>query len=509
MPVFALTKPSLYKDSLTLMRVAQRLGLQEGVRRAMLVMGTEANKRLLAASGLLATALERAAADDLMIALEADAPWSSDRLAEIADRWLNESTEPEGMGARRQPARSLLAARARLPGANLAVISVPGLYAAAEAMKALKAGLNVFLFSDNVPVADERRLKEMAQRKGLLLMGPDCGTALIDGVPLGFANAVRRGSVGVVGAAGTGIQELICGIHERGGGISQAIGTGGRDLTSAIGGIATMAAIERLAADDETETMIVLGKPAAPEVASQIAELLRRVGKPSLVLFIGAERRETKGTIRWVADLEEAAAAATDATPTLADDDFAQTAAQERARYASGQSFIRGLYTGGTYALEAQAVWRRSGLVAFSNALLEGRQALGDPQLSREHTALDLGEDAFTVGRPHPMIDPSVRIERLRREAADPTVATIVLDIVIGAGAHEDPAGAVAPAVIQAKAAAEAAGRHLTVIAWVCGTEADRQRRSRQEATLRAAGVLVLRGSTAAARLAASCVVGD
>src|SRR4030095_10708603 len=135
------------------------------------------------------------------------------------------------------PLSSIALGLERAEDADIALISVPGDYAAAEALKALAQGLNVMLFFDNVAIADERAIKLYARARTLLVMGPDCGTAIVNGVPLGFANVVRRGDIGLVAASGTGLQEVTCRIHNLGGGISQAIGTGGRDLKDAGGGM--------------------------------------------------------------------------------------------------------------------------------------------------------------------------------------------------------------------------------------------------------------------------------
>lgn len=509
MPVFALLRPGLYKDSLTLMRLSETLAALPGVRRATLLMGTGANRQMLLAAGYPEQELTACRPDDLVAAIEVDGSVGRETIDRALDDALSD-TASRTQGARQAHApRSLAAARSRRADANLAMISVPGPYAAAEAMKALRAGLNVFLFSDNVPLADERRLKRLAERKSLLVMGPDCGTAIINQVPLGFANAVRRGPIAIVGASGTGIQEIACQIHRLGGGISQAIGTGGRDLSEAVGGITTRAALRLLAEDPATSVVVVIAKPPAPSVAALIDAALRELGKPAVVLFLGTEGGFGEGSLRRVSDLEAAARAAVGlagGVPAAVEAEDPRVARREAARHARGQRYLRGLFTGGTYALEAQVVWRRAGLAVHSNAALDDGFALDDARRSRAHTAVDLGDDAFTRGRAHPMIDPAGRIERLLQEARDPETAVVVLDIVLGTGAHANPAGALAPAIAEAKAIAAAAGRRLTVIAAVCGTENDPQDRTRQEAELRAVDVVLAPGSTAAARLAVLCL---
>ena len=493
MPVSVSIKPNLYKDSVALMRIGQLVLAQEGVQRVTLLMGTPANKAILAASGLLDPALEAARPGDVMISVEADSAQLDAALADVASQLEGTQRKDDAGGeASKLPLRSIAMARTR-SDATLAQISVPGSYAAAEAMKALRSGMHVFLFSDNVPLEQERVLKEVAARKGLLVMGPDCGTAIIRGTPLGFANVVRDGAIGLVGASGTGLQEVSSQIDALGQGIRHAIGTGGRDVYAEIGGSTMRQAIDLLAADAATRVIGIVSKPPAPEVAARIFEQLESVGKPAVVLFLGAEppARKLPPNIVVATTLFDAAAGAVALlegkpfAPWKQSDESVRAAQAEVARLASGQRAVRGLYSGGTFASEAQILWNRLGLRAQDG-----------------HEAIDLGDDEYTVGRPHPMIDPSARLEHVAREAADPSTAVIVLDVVLGYAGHEDPAGALAPAIASAKASAAKAGRHLSIVAFVCGTEADPQRLSAQQASLREAGALVLPSSTAAARMA-------
>lgn len=494
MPMRVAVRPNLYKDSVALMRMAQRVEALEGVRRATLVMGTPANRELLVQAGLSAAALAAAKPADLMIALEGDSDAALDAAMHEVSRLLE---GPRGAGAAAAAGeaapRSLAAALGREPGAALAQVSVPGPYAAAEAMKALRRGLHVFLFSDNVPLEQELALKKLAREKNLLVMGPDCGTAILGGVPIGFANVVRRGAIGLIGASGTGLQEVSCQIHALGHGVRHAIGTGGRDLSDGIGGVTTLQAIDALAADPQVRVIGIVSKPPGAATARRVVEHARAAGKPCVLLFLGAELGEhfPEGVVA-VSTLQDAAAAAVAAAEgrrfTAAPDPGAAAAEPEAARLAPTQRYLRGLYSGGTFAAEAAILWRGLGL------------RLGESG----HSALDLGADEFTVGRPHPMIDPALRLERIAQAAVDPRTAALVLDVVLGYAAHEDPAGALAPAIARARAACARQGRYLPVVSFVCGTEEDPQRRSAQEAKLREAGALVLSGSTAAARLAAA-----
>ena len=505
MPTAALTKKNFYKDSVALMRISQTVDGREGIARVSLLMGTPANKDILGQAGLLAAELAGAAAADLMILVEGEQSALAPALDAIEAALAGGDAAPSAGTVEIAP-RSIAMGQERLAGATLAQVSVPGPYAAAEALKALKRGLHVFLFSDNVPLAEEQAVKRLAAKKGLLVMGPDCGTAIIAGVPLGFANAVRRGGIGVVGASGTGMQEVTCRIHQLGEGVSHAIGTGSRDVYEEIGGTTLLAALELLARDPATRVIVIVSKPPAASVAERALAAVRKSGKPTVVLFLGADL-PGGGNVHPVATLEQAAAAAVALARGTPSPPAARPAPAgfeaSVAKLAPSQKFLRGLYSGGTYCTEAQLVWRGAGIAAWSNAPLDKRLALPHHAASREHTAIDLGADEFTVGRPHPMIDFTARLERLAAEARDPAVAAIVLDVVLGYGAHPDPAGALAPAVRAARAAAAKEGRELLVLGFLCGTEEDPQPLSSQTAQLAESGMILAAGSTAAAALAA------
>jgi FdrA protein len=504
-PTAALTKKNFYKDSVALMRISQTVGGREGVARVSLLMGTPANKDILGQAGLLVADLAGAAPADLMILVEGEQSALAPAFEAIEAALAGGEAAPSA-GTLEIAPRSIAMGQERLAGATLAQVSVPGPYAAAEALKALKRGLHVFLFSDNVPLAEEQAVKRLAAKKSLLVMGPDCGTAIIAGVPLGFANAVRRGGIGVVGASGTGMQEVTCRIHQLGEGVSHAIGTGSRDVYEEIGGTTLLAALELLARDPATRVIVIVSKPPAASVAERALAAVRKSGKPAVVLFLGADL-PGGGNVHPVATLEQAAVAAvalvrgTQFTPAASPAPAGFEAAV--AKLTPSQKFLRGLYSGGTYCTEAQLVWRGAGIAAWSNAPLDKRLALPHHAASREHTAIDLGADEFTVGRPHPMIDFTARLERFAAEARDPAVAAIVLDVVLGYGAHPDPAGALAPAVRAARAAAAREGRALLVLGFLCGTEEDPQALSSQTAQLAESGMILAAGSTAAAALAA------
>lgn len=488
-----------YRDSVVLMRIAAVLNELPGVRTASLVMGTDTNREVLAAAGLLTEEAGTAGPNDLVVAVDGDEDAVTAALARAVELLDQQGvSSADGAGPAR-PARPRTLARAA-NGANIALISTPGRYAAAEALKALRLGLHVFLFSDNVPLEQEVRLKRYAHRRGLLVMGPDCGTAIVNGVPLGFANEVRRGEVGLVGASGTGLQQVSSLLDTWGVGMSQVIGVGSHDLSEAVGAISMLDALDALAADPATRVIGLISKPVAAPVAHRVLRRAARVGKPVVVALLGADVQELPEVgeeVVAVATLEAAAGAVLRlATGTAAPSGSRHDALGLASRLSARRRLLRALYAGGTFAHEAVSLLEASlGTIARSvDRYLPGTP----PGLPGRHLVLDLGDDEFTVGRPHPMIDPSARTEFIRAAAADPETAVIVLDVVLGHGAAPDPAGDIAPAIAEATAAP---GGPL-VVAFVVGTAADGQALAAQQRRLTDAGAVLAVGSTDAARLA-------
>ena len=513
MPAFNFLRKSFYRDSVTLMRVSRDMEAVAGVSAAAALMGTPHNRALLEQAGLLAREGATAEPADLIIAVAADSPSAAEAARTAAERALLAPKPVAGAATIASP-RTLASALKLLADANLALISVPGAYAGAEALKALNAGLHVMLFSDNVSVETEVECKRRALERGLLMLGPDCGTAILDGAPLGFANAVPRGRIGLAAASGTGLQEVTCVLAREGEGVSQAIGVGGRDLSDAVGGAMMLRALELLAADPATEVICVVGKPPGAATARRIAAALAKIAKPRVACFpssfaVGAPsqglRRPTFGHtevgglgIHVAATLEDtgraAAALARGKTPvasefTLPASEIERLVAEAARGRTPGQRYVRGVYSGGTLAYEALAMLAQS-LDDVAPSLTGG----GDG-----HRVVDLGDDTFTLGRPHPMIDGRVRREWIEKDGRDPATAVLLVDVVLGYGAHPDPAGEILPAIRAVRAQ-----RALPVVASVCGTDADPQSRAAQVERLRAAGVAVMDGNAQAARLAAA-----
>lgn len=512
MIVRTLIKPSEYHDSVSLMLVARELAKQPGVQDAAVVMATEANKSILEGSGLLTDAVKAASPNDLVLAVSAADEGAAGLALEQAEILLKKKAAPEGGGEFRP--KTLRGALSMQPGSNLAVISVAGRYAADEAWEALHRGLHVLLFSDNVALEDEIALKRYARDRGLLLMGPGAGTAVLNGVALGFANMLPRGPVGIVSAAGTGLQEVSTLIARHGAGVSQGIGTGGRDLKKEVGGIMMLLGLQALQEDPATEVIVLVSKPPAGEVAQKMLAQAAASPKPTVVCFLGGDPQQMAGfpNVIPARTLQECALLAANLIQPAPGDihallqeqqaTLAQKARLLKSKLSPTQRYLRGLFSGGTLCYEAQVIWRDMlPAPVYSNAPLPGGPALPDSTRSLEHTTVDLGEEEFTVGRPHPMIDNDLRIRRLLQEARDPDTAVILLDVVLGYGAHPDPAAELGPAIRQAREVASAAGRELIVVASVTGTEGDPQGLRRSIAALEAAGAVVCDSNAAAAQL--------
>jgi FdrA protein len=499
MQVRAVLWRSFYQDSMVLMRIAEQLRGLPGVREAAVLMGTPANHELLASAGLSTPDTKDASPGDLMLAVSAENEAAAEAALSSAKEVFEERRRVRESAGEVLP-RTLDSALRQLPDANLATISVPGAYAKFEAMAALRRGLHVFLFSDNVTVEDEVELKQLAVRRQLLCMGPDCGTAYLNGVGLGFANVVPRGRIGCVAAAGTGLQAVVSHLAVLGEGISHGIGVGGRDLSAEVGGAMTSFAIEALASDSATEVIVLISKPPAASVMPKLEAAIRTVKKPVVVCCLGIAPR-ADGPGRWVSTLEDAAEAAAAAargkswTPRLFSDLDGvrkRLAAVPNDKKRGGT--LLGLFTGGTLAHEASLLL---------DPLL-GRIASNVGGHSKgEHQILDLGADEFTVGRPHPMLDPSGRDARVRDAGRDPNVGLLLLDLVLGRAAHPDPARSLAAAIRDARASAAQHGRSLLVVASVVGTERDPQGLRGQVAALEAAGVELFPSNAQAARFAA------
>ena len=497
-----IVKQNFHRDSLQLLRLSEEAKKIEGVKDAAIVMGTSTNKEILTKLGLLTEEGKAASASDMLLAVMADSEQEAESgLREIEQMLL----KPPATKARSY--YSVDAAMQAMPGANLAIVSIPGEHARDIVLKLLGLGLSVLLFSDHVPIEDELELKQYAQSKGLLVMGPGAGTSIISGKAIGFANVLKKGRIGIVAAAGTGLQEVSVLLSEAGLGVSAGLGTGGGDVKTKIGGLMMLQSIDALERDPETNTVVVVSKPPDNDVKQRVLDhIANKTKKHYITCFLGPESYEIPSSARprltgtktlHAAFLEAALSSVPELHPQtlkqlmFSRDELISVVNSAAEELKKDQKYIRGLYTGGTLAYESLVILGRLIGQVYSNAPLEPGLKLIDSYRSMKDSIVDLGEEEFTAGRAHPMIDPTIRKMRLIEEAKDPDVAVILMDIMLGYGSHPDPAGAMLGAIEEAKKIAEAGGRVQPVLAHVCGTEHDPQPRSDQEAKLKEAGVYV------------------
>lgn len=484
LPIYTTIKRQFYQDSLKLMRVSAEIKKAEGIEQAFAFMATDINKKTRIEAELMSEKVRAAGADDLVLLVQCADEAAGKAALEAFEAAISANVVMKESNDEYIPA-TFEEGYAELP-ANLAVISVPGPYAAAQTMDALRLGMNVQLFSDNVTVEEEIAIKDFAKEKGLLVMGPDCGTSIISGVPLCFANKVRSGNIGIVGASGTGLQELTVLLDAAGCGITHAIGTGGRDLSEAVDGRTALSALELLEADPTTEIIAIITKPPAKTAGDKVIEAVRKIGKPAVLAYLGQESQKLSDELYIAGTIEEAAAK----IAALCKKENADEAAvlyqrglldelllSQASKLSSEQKRVRGLYTGGTLASEAKS-------------MLKGC----------DYEVIDLGDDEWTRGRVHPMIDPSVRSQQVLDAFADSSTAVVLCDVVIGLGSHEDPAGMLAQDVLSAR---DKTGANIIVIASVTGTDADPQNRTEQVKKLEVAGVHVFPSNQYAAEIAA------
>lgn len=490
-------KQNSYQDSINLMLLTNKINTLEGVIQSQIMMGTDANKDIYLAAGLLTDEAKAAAPSDMVIVVETDDESIIDTVLEEAEAFLSDLSTKKAAAGGPAEATSWEEAMAQLPDANMALFSIPGEYAAPELERALDLGLNVFSFTDNVPLEDEVRLKQKAHEKGLLFMGPDCGTGVVSSVPVAFTNVINPGNIGIVGASGTGIQEVTCMIDRLGGGCVHAIGTGGRDLNAKVGAVTVKDAIVALENHEPTDVICVISKPPAPEVRDEVVDLLEKCTKPVVAIFIGEKPEAHLGKVHLAHTLEEAARIAVDlANGEAVKKNYLEPLSLTVDEPLSEEKTVVGLYSGGTLAGEAAMM--------ITEALELGSIIKEDGYMLRHggYDVIDLGDDIYTQGRPHPMIDPEVRIRMMREYTAKATTGVIVFDCVLGYGCHPDMAAELAPVISECIESAKAEGRTVHFVGTVVGTEHDPQDYNRSIKILEDAGAIMEPSNAMAVRAA-------
>lgn len=483
--ILGLVKKNTYQDSVNLMLLSSKLSSMDGVRKVSIMMGTPANKDIFRNTGMYSDEFEKANPNDICISVDTD----SNEMLEIVngelEAFISDLSTKSG-GVQLKKAKSLKGALSKIESPNLALVSIPGEYVYEEGKRLLDAGMNLFIFSDNMPYEEEKSLKEKAREKKLIVMGPDCGTGIISGVPLAFANVVSKGNVGIVGASGTGIQEVTSAVSRLGGGISHAIGIGGRDLSEEVGGISAELALDMLGQDTETEIIVFISKPPAPEVRNRIINKIREIGKKTVAIFLGETDLKDEDGIHYASTLEDAANLAYYLSRKEGSQKGKLVEIREkldRIKSNPQKRNIHGYYGGGTLAGESKIILKEY-------LSVEGNKVI------------DYGDDQYTQGRPHPMIDPGTRVDAIKSLKDKENVAIVLFDNVIGYGSSEDMAGALSPAIAEVIGNKRENGEEIVFIASVCGTEEDIQDYAEQVRLLEEAGVTVTDTNAQAAKLA-------
>ena len=492
-----------YIDSVSLMSLAAKVKKQEGVFEVVIAMATDMNKAIISQVGLSNSEVEQTSVNDLIIAVIAISEERVNEAFEHIEKQLSGGSKSTSSSSTEKVYTSIDDVLEDGLKPDVAIFSIPGQYVAREAMQALKEGMDVMIFSDNMSIDEEVKLKQYAYDHQRLVMGPDCGTAVLSGVSLCFANEVRRGDIGIVAASGTGSQEVMVQIDRLGGGITDAIGTGGRDLSLAVQGLMMREGLRRLSESEQTKVIVCVSKPPAKEVKEMMIQTLKGIAKPSVICFLGnKEVIEDDGHLHYASSLSEAAYKAVRLSPSFKGTLPAFEPLKLETQSSGHQHFV-GLYCGGTLCYEA--LDQLSPLGVIKSNLKHDENSIHDIS-GQYHTLLDLGEDEFTNGRPHPMIEPSLRNDWIIKAAKTPSTRVLLLDFVLGYGAHPQ---AVEESLDALKEAFElTADRSFDVVAYVCATDKDKQGLHTSVSALESIGVHVVNSNLEACKKVANLMKG-
>jgi FdrA protein len=506
--------PNCYMDSILILSVSREIMKLPSVNKVVVVMATDMNKTVVDEFGGMTDAVRNSGPNDLILALDCDDKNIFSKAEEIV-KDMASGKSANSLGESSVEYRTLKTAKAADPDANICIISLPSEYSLDEAKTAVENDMNLFIFSE-MDLDEELEIKELAQEKGLFVMGPGAGTAVINNISLGLMSKVRPGKVGIVAASGSGLQEVAVLVHNYGAGISQAIGTGGHDLSEKVGGIMFLQSIDYLANDPETNVIVLVSKPPHPTTARKIYMALPK-NKPVVIFFLGGNASEIKAAGAYAPKtLEEAAQMAFELTngrrpseiDVVAADKvaLASVATAEKAKLRKGQKYLRGLFCGGTHSEEAVTLLQEFVPNMHSNIKFGKVDLLEDRHQSIENSLVDMGDEVFTKGKPHPVMDPSILVKRMVQEAHDPETGVILFDLLYGHAIHEDPVGAIEDALKEISRIEREEGRYICVIASLCGTDIDPQNVADQARRLREYGV-VIEPSNAKASLLAGLIV--
>lgn len=482
-----------YYDSVFLMKIASKLAQTKDIDNASIGMGTPLNKETISDLGLDTEEMNSAGPNDLIIAVRARNEEACSKAKEEFLRLVNERNS----GSMQNSFRSISGAKNAIPDANLAIISVAGEYAAKEAKRALMNDMNVFMFSDNVDIEDEVNLKKLALKKNKFMMGPGCGLSFINGAAIGLCSMVNRGNIGLAGASGSGIQTVMVLVHRNGFGISHAIGTGGRDMSDEVGGITMIQSIKALENDDATKVIALISKPPARSALLKVIDVIKKCRKPVVVQFLNGDNKTlAENGIMYSETFDETAKKIMELSCGHTVEikkifDGNVDIKSEINKFSPKQKYFRAILCGGSLADETQILWRKNKGCIYSNVAFDKEFMLPDPFSSIKNTVIDIGDETFTKGRAHVAIDPTARVNRFIKEARDPETAVIYLDFLLGYALHPDPASVMSKVICEEKKRAKKEGRHLLVIATICGSDIDPQNFDKQAQILKDAGVIL------------------
>ena len=474
-------KKNFFRDSVQMMQFSQQLKDEQGVIDAAIVMSTVLNKNTLKNMNLLTEDGISATENDTLISINCQDENSLSNAIQKAEQLLTSISAKA-----KNEFTSLASALDTFSDANIASLSIPGQFVKEMATELINKQLNLFVFSDHVPLEDEIYLKNLALENNVLFMGPEAGTSILNGTVFGFGNRVRKGSIGIIGASGTGIQESSTMIDLFGEGISHGIGVGGRDLRNDIGGMMTMKAMEIFENDPNTKAVLLVSKPVDNYIRNKIINKINNFSKKNYVLCLIGDNENSVDTAK-IKFSKSIQMSVLKILKLLDDNVYKKTKDVVRNQINDsiklseslskdlneGQKFIRGFFAGGTLCYESKIILEQMIGKIYSNLSSDDEYSIKGNVSSKENTLIDFGEEEFTSARPHPIIDPLLRRNRILEDANDPNVGVIIIDIICGINAAKNTMAFHAETIKKAIEIAREQGRKLSVFTYICGTEND------------------------------------
>ena len=470
-----------YIDSVLLMQISREIEKMQGVSKASCMVATAENISFLEMAGFHPPS--GVSGNSVIIAVEAE----SSKKCEDA---INNAINLIDTGMVQHKTSYTLDDLPDLISTDdfpVVFISTPGEYAYDVADKSLDSGANIHIFSSNVPIEQELRLKTKGASKGLFVMGPDCGTSIIHGKGLGFSNALEAtGDIGIIGSSGTGIQELSVLMDRNGLGVSYAIGVGSNDLKESINGIMSKQALNFL--KERCSAIAVVCKKPDPSVERALLESMGNI--PSVFISLGSDKQYSSGNTYVTGNIDDAVSHLM--SKIGKGRKIQQEAFPKMKEPGKDRKLLRGFFVGGSLCYQAQAILHGKGIHVFSNAPADEQYRV-EKDFDNLNVCIDTGAEEYVAGKPHPMIDPVSRNSFLVRESSRNDVRVILFDIILGYGSAEDPV-----------AGLDKMKNGPVLVASICGTEKDSQGYQSIRKRLEDKGVVVFRSAARAAEYAAS-----